>query len=241
MSPIVPGKPDESELVQPDLRRGRERADAAAAAKLPLSEHDKQVLKQWIADGAEYKTHWAFLPPARPAMPVVSDRELAAQPDRRVRPGPARGGGAAAVARGRPGHADPAPLPRPDRPAADARGGRCVRPGRFPGRLREAGRPAARLAPLRRALGPALARPGPLRRHQRLREGPRALDLAVSRLGDPGPQRRHAVRPVHRRAARRRPAARTPRSTSGSPPASTATRCSTRKGASTRWNSASTP
>ena len=39
------------------------------------------------------------------------------------------------------------------------------------GRLREAGRPAARLAALRRALGPALARPGPLRRQRRLREG----------------------------------------------------------------------
>ena len=53
---------------------------------------------------------------------------------------------------------------RPDRPAADARGGRRVR--RRPGarRLREAGRPAAGVAALRRALGPALARPGPLRR-----------------------------------------------------------------------------
>ena len=73
-------------------------------------------------------------------------------------------------------------------------------------RLRAAGRPAARLASLRRMLGPPLARSRPLRRHQRLREGPRALDLALPRLGHPGPQPRHAVRPLHHRADRRRPA-----------------------------------
>ena len=102
-------------------------------------------------------------------------------------------------------------------------------------------RPAAGLPPLRRALGQAMARPGPLCRHQRLRERPHPLDLALPRLGDRGLERRHALRPVHRRAARRRPAARQPRPASGSPPAFIATRCSTRKAESTRWNSASTP
>ena len=43
--------------------------------------------------------------------------------------------------------------------------------GRRAGRLREGRRSAAGLAGLRRAHGPLLARPGPLRRHQRLREG----------------------------------------------------------------------
>ena len=52
--------------------------------------------------------------------------------------------------------------------------------------------------------GRALARPRPLRRHQRLREGPPPLDLAVPRLGHRRPQRRHALRPVHHRADRRR-------------------------------------
>ena len=56
---------------------------------------------------------------------------------------------------------------RPDRPAADARGGRGVRRRHVAGRLREGRRPAARLAALRRALGPALARRRPLRRLRR--------------------------------------------------------------------------
>ena len=56
---------------------------------------------------------------------------------------------------------------RPDRPAADAADEveaflADASPNAYEGR-----RPAARLAPIRRALGPALARPGPLRRDAR--------------------------------------------------------------------------
>ena len=65
--------------------------------------------------------------------------------------------------------ADPPGVLRPDRPAADARGGRRVRRRPVARRVRDAGRPAARVAAVRRAVGPALARRGPLRRDQRLR------------------------------------------------------------------------
>ena len=56
-------------------------------------------------------------------------------------------------------------------------------------RLRARRRPPARLAALRRALGAPVARPRALRRQQRLREGPPAVDVAVSRLGDRRAQR----------------------------------------------------
>ena len=94
-------------------------------------------------------------------------------------------------------------------------------------------RPAARLAALRRALGAAVARPRPLRRHQRLREGRAAHDVEVPRLGDRGAQRRHAVRPLHDRADRRRHAAerdRRPAHRHRLPPQHA---CSTRRAAST--------
>ena len=59
------------------------------------------------------------------------------------------------------------------------------------GRLRAADRSAARQPALRRALGPALARPGPLRREPRLRAGLRpAHRLSLSRLRHPGAQSR---------------------------------------------------
>ncbi len=71
------------------------------------------------------------------------------------------------------------------------------------------GRPPAGLAPVRRALGPALARRRPLRRHQGLCLHPGApisVFVHLSRLRDRRLQRRPALRPVRRRAARRRPA-----------------------------------
>ena len=71
------------------------------------------------------------------------------------------------------------------------------------------GRSPAGVAGVRRALGPALARRGPLRRIDRLVAQPAlSARLAVSRLRHRRVQRRQAVRPVHPRADRRRPAAR---------------------------------
>lgn len=32
------------------------------------------VLKRWVADGAKYAAHWAFVPPVRPTLPVVGGR-----------------------------------------------------------------------------------------------------------------------------------------------------------------------
>ena len=159
------------------------------------------------ADSASeaHAKHWAFQPvdgpdsrrrsrtATGPATPI--DRFVLAKLEAK---------GLDAVARGRQADADPPRDVRPDRPAADARGGRRLRGRRVARRLRAGRRPPARLAALRRALGPALARRGPLRRHQglRLRRG-RELPLGVHlpRLRHPRVQRRPAVRPVRRRSS----------------------------------------
>ena len=72
--PIVPGKPEESELVLRIFAEDPSERMPPAAAKLPLAESDKRVLKQWIADGAEYKTHWAFIPPQSGQPPRVGHK-----------------------------------------------------------------------------------------------------------------------------------------------------------------------
>ena len=64
---------------------------------------------------------------------------------------------------------------------------------------------------VRRALGADVARPGPICRFGRLRVRRAADDLGLSRLRDPLVQREQAVRPVHDRADRRRPAAQSDR------------------------------
>ncbi|MEO0531880.1 MAG: DUF1553 domain-containing protein [Planctomycetota bacterium] len=42
-----------------------------------LSEREKELLREWIAAGAEYEEHWAFVPPTRPAVPDVEDEAWA--------------------------------------------------------------------------------------------------------------------------------------------------------------------
>ena len=155
------------------------------------------------------RRHWAFQP-VRPSPPPAGEGSLVGRlAGRRLHPGPARSQGDRPVAGGRPAHADPPRHVRPLGHPADARGGRGVRGRPVARRLRPAGRPPAGLARVRRALGPALARRRPLRRHQGLRLHPGAalsLRLYLSRLRD--------------RRLQRRPAATTGSSSSSSPPIS---------------------
>ena len=49
-------------------------------SKKPLGEAQKQLLKRWIEEGAEYKDHWAFIAPKRPDVPAVSDKKWVRNP-----------------------------------------------------------------------------------------------------------------------------------------------------------------
>ncbi|AMV18318.1 DUF1553 domain-containing protein [Planctomyces sp. SH-PL14] len=44
-----------------------------ASFQKPLSPRQRELLKQWIAEGAPYSAHWAFVAPQRPALPEVAD------------------------------------------------------------------------------------------------------------------------------------------------------------------------
>lgn len=78
--PIVPGKPGQSEVV-------RRIAGADAAEAMPPREAHRQltpreieVIRRWIAEGAEYQAHWSLVPPQRPALPVVKQGAGARHP-----------------------------------------------------------------------------------------------------------------------------------------------------------------
>jgi len=71
---IVPGKPEESELVRRITHRdASERMPPANSGKRPLSEAEKELLTRWVEEGAVYEPHWSFVPPARPELPAVKD------------------------------------------------------------------------------------------------------------------------------------------------------------------------
>src|SRR6478672_11427711 len=68
---IVPGKPEESELVKRIFSKDPDEVMPPASGKGPLTEAQKNTLKRWVAEGAEYQTHWAFVAPKAAALPAV--------------------------------------------------------------------------------------------------------------------------------------------------------------------------
>jgi hypothetical protein len=72
---IVPGKPDESELVRRICADEDGEVMPPPATKNPLSEEQKRALKRWISDGAEYTPHWAFVPPRQKPLPRVKQAD----------------------------------------------------------------------------------------------------------------------------------------------------------------------
>ncbi|MFP6900504.1 MAG: DUF1549 and DUF1553 domain-containing protein, partial [Opitutales bacterium] len=44
-------------------------------SKATLSEEQKDILRRWIADGAKYDLHWAFVPPERPSPPKIKNED----------------------------------------------------------------------------------------------------------------------------------------------------------------------
>lgn len=67
---IVPGHPDDSELVARITSTDPDLVMPPAHTKVSLSEDERQILAAWITAGAEYRPHWAFLKPERPALPT---------------------------------------------------------------------------------------------------------------------------------------------------------------------------
>lgn len=67
---IVPGKPEESTLLARVFAPDSD-DDLMPPAKLhkPLKPEQKETLRRWIAEGAEYQGHWAFLKPERATPP----------------------------------------------------------------------------------------------------------------------------------------------------------------------------
>jgi hypothetical protein len=68
---IVPSAPDKSELVHRIFSDDPEEIMPPPATKNPLTDAERQILKQWIAAGAEYKPHWAFSKPKQAPLPEV--------------------------------------------------------------------------------------------------------------------------------------------------------------------------
>src|SRR5262245_50076444 len=66
---ISRGKPDESILVDRITSKDPGYRMPPPETHKQLSDAQISILKKWIAQGAEYKPHWAYIPPVKPAVP----------------------------------------------------------------------------------------------------------------------------------------------------------------------------
>jgi len=78
--PIVPGKPDQSLAYQRMISDDPDLQMPPADSGKKLSAEDKELIRQWIAEGANWSQHWAFVPPKRPSLPKVKDEKWVQNP-----------------------------------------------------------------------------------------------------------------------------------------------------------------
>jgi mono/diheme cytochrome c family protein len=69
MPAIVPGKPADSELVRRITAADEAMRMPPPSHEKPLSASQIETLKRWIAEGANYESHWAFVPPRKAPLP----------------------------------------------------------------------------------------------------------------------------------------------------------------------------
>ncbi len=74
---IVPGKSQESELVERITSQELDLVMPPPKSGHKLSAHQIEILTRWIDQGAEWGRHWAFEPLARPAPPAAQVRSWA--------------------------------------------------------------------------------------------------------------------------------------------------------------------
>ena len=78
---IVPGKTADSEIVNRlYLKDDDEERMPPPSSHKQLTPEQKKTLERWIAEGAEYQDHWAFLAPKRAAVPAVTDAKWVRNP-----------------------------------------------------------------------------------------------------------------------------------------------------------------
>lgn len=77
---IVPGKPNESELVRRILATDPDQRMPPPDSGSTLTEREQETLQQWIASGADWKPHWAFVRPKRSTLPTIQNPAWARNP-----------------------------------------------------------------------------------------------------------------------------------------------------------------
>jgi len=80
IKPIVPCKPEESELLRRVTTDNSDERMPPPDAHQEMTPGAIEMVRRWIAEGAEYQPHWAFIKPVRPLLPLIRGQESATHP-----------------------------------------------------------------------------------------------------------------------------------------------------------------
>ncbi|SEL83444.1 PSD1 and planctomycete cytochrome C domain-containing protein [Parapedobacter koreensis] len=69
MHAIVPGHPDRSEAYRRIISEDESVRMPPVSSNLALTDYEVKLIERWIQQGAEYKPHWAFVPPEKIGIP----------------------------------------------------------------------------------------------------------------------------------------------------------------------------
>jgi hypothetical protein len=72
---VIPGQSRESELINRITTTNLDDLMPPPDSNRSLTPKQIATLKQWVNEGAKWGTHWAFVPPQRPAVPKLSNRK----------------------------------------------------------------------------------------------------------------------------------------------------------------------
>jgi hypothetical protein len=79
-SAVVPGKPEDSELVFRLHSDDKDELMPPPETGKRLSAKQKKILEDWIKQGAEYEEHWSFLPIIKPSVPTKTSKTKSSHP-----------------------------------------------------------------------------------------------------------------------------------------------------------------
>ena len=79
-TPIVPGKPEASLVIQRIAHENKARRMPPESSHKVLTAKQIDTLKRWVAEGATWKEHWSFTAPVRTTPPAVVNKAWVRRP-----------------------------------------------------------------------------------------------------------------------------------------------------------------
>ena len=68
-------KLEESEMIRRIFHENKSIVMPPPESNLSLSDYEKNILKKWILQGAEWKKHWSFIKPEKPEIPQIENNQ----------------------------------------------------------------------------------------------------------------------------------------------------------------------